>query len=158
MGEFVLGTDGAGYKDLIVPTGGMRDRTGSSIETKDESGNIRSDSHLFMNGPGVFDFTISTIPKLVKETLLKNKLTIEQIDLFILHQASRYILEFLKKKMKIPDEKFFVDMEDCGNTVSASIPIALRRATDQGLLKPGDKVMLVGFGVGLSWGATILTW
>ena len=82
----------------------------------------------------------------------------EQIDLFVFHQANKFMLDFLRKTIRIPAEKFYVNMADIGNTVSATIPIALRRAQDDGVLKPGMTVMLVGFGVGLSWGATILRW
>ncbi len=160
IGQFVLGTDGRGYDKLIVPAGGMRmacsDST--SAEQTDESGNIRSQNNLFMDGMEIFNFTITTVPKTVKEALEKNGVTLEGIDLFVFHQANKYMLDFLCKKCKIPAEKFYMNFADCGNTVSASIPIALARAVQDGTLKPGMKVMLVGFGVGLSWGATIITW
>ena len=90
--------------------------------------------------------------------MAKNRLALADIDLFVFHQANKYMLDFLRKKCAIPAEKFFMDMEDCGNTVSASIPIALQRAQAKGTLQRGQKVMLVGFGVGLSWGATVVTW
>ena len=68
------------------------------------------------------------------------------------------MLDFLRKKLKIPEDKFYVNLEDTGNTVSATIPIALKRAEQEGRLKKGDKVLIAGFGVGLSWGSTVLTW
>ena len=160
IGEFVLGTDGSGASQLMVPVGGARRPSAGAAcpEIVDESGNIRTDAHLFMNGPDIFAFTIATIPGLVKATLAKNRLALDDIDLFVFHQANKYMLDFLRKKCAIPAEKFFMDMEDCGNTVSASIPIALQRAQAKGALRRGQKVMLVGFGVGLSWGATVITW
>ena len=160
IGEFVLGTDGSGYKSLIVPVGGMRDRRCASglPETSDDSGNMRTDGHLFMDGADVFNFTISVVPRMVQRCLDRNSLSMGDIDWFVFHQANKYMLDFLRKTIKIPGEKFVIDMEDCGNTVSASIPIALRRLLDRGELKKGDKVVLVGFGVGLSYGATVVTW
>jgi len=106
----------------------------------------------------IFNFTITTVPKTVKEALEKNGVTLEGIDLFVFHQANKYMLDFLCKKCKIDSAKFYMNFSDCGNTVSSSIPIALARAVQDGTLKSGMKVMLVGFGVGLSWGATIITW
>jgi len=160
IGDFVLGTDGAGYNNLIVHAGGMRDRRCVSglTEQTDSSENIRTDGHLYMDGTEVFNFTISVIPKIVQECLVRNHLVMEDIDLFVFHQANGYMLNFLRKILKIPPHKFFIDIEDCGNTVSASIPIALRRASDRGCLKTGNRVMLVGFGVGFSYGATVVIW
>lgn len=160
IGWFVLGTDGSGYDKLIIPSGGMRLRPSAetAVEVKDDSGNTRSQDHLFMDGTEIFSFTISIAPKMVKETLDKNGLTMEDIDLFVFHQANQYMLDFLCKKCKIAPEKFYMNFADCGNTVSASIPIALARAVQDGTLKPGMKVMLVGFGVGLSWGAVVVNW
>lgn len=160
IGRFVLGTDGAGYDKLIVPSGGFRlcPSAETSVEMTDGSGNVRSQDHLFMDGMEIFNFTISTVPQTVKETLAKNGLTMEGIDLFVFHQANKYMLDFLRKKCKIDPSKFYMNFSDCGNTVSASIPIALARAVQDGSLKKNMKVMLVGFGVGLSWGATIITW
>ncbi len=160
VGRFVLGTDGSGYDKLIVPSGGMRLRpsAGTAEESTDDSGNTRSQDHLFMEGTEIFNFTITTVPRTVSETLEKNGLVMEDVDLFVFHQANKYMLDFLRKKCKIPTNKFYMNFEDCGNTVSASIPIALARAAGEGVLRPGMKVMLVGFGVGLSWGATVVTW
>jgi 3-oxoacyl-[acyl-carrier-protein] synthase-3 len=160
IGQFVLGTDGSGYDKLMVPSGGMRLKPSAetALEHTDESENSRSQDNLFMDGTEIFSFTITTVPRTVHEILEKNHLAMEDIDLFVFHQANKYMLDFLRKKCKIPTEKFYMNFEDCGNTVSASIPIALARAEQDRMLKPGMKVMLVGFGVGLSWGATIITW
>lgn len=158
VGEFVFGTDGKGANNLIVPAGGLRlpPSNKTSIEEEDEDGNIRSKNNLYMNGPEIFNFTIEVIPRLVDDTLKKNNLKKEDIDFFVFHQANKYILEFLRKKLKIPSEKFYINMEHIGNTVSASIPIALKMACNEGEIRKGDKVMIVGFGVGYSWGATII--
>ena len=160
IGAFVLGTDGGGFQKLIVPAGGMRlpRSPATAVEQTDASGNVRSRDHLFMDGPEIFSFTITTVPRTVQETLAANALTLDAVDLFVFHQANKYMLDFLCRKCKIDPAKFYMNFADCGNTVSASIPIALARAERDGLLKPGMKVMLVGFGVGLSWGATVITW
>jgi len=160
IGEFILGTDGSGYDKLIVPAGGMRlPRSAQTNQVvTDSSGNSRSLDNLFMDGNEVFNFTIDVVPQLVKEVLHKNDLTLEQIDLFVFHQANKFMLNFLRKLIRIPAEKFYVNMADIGNTASATIPIALRCAQEDGVLKPGMTVLLAGFGVGLSWGATILRW
>jgi 3-oxoacyl-[acyl-carrier-protein] synthase-3 len=160
IGEFVLGTDGSGFDKLIVPAGACRLKPSeqTSVEQTDGSGNVRSQNHLFMDGTEIFSFTITTVPQTVRETLEKNGMTMEDVDLFVFHQANKYMLDFLRKKCKIPQERFYMNFEDCGNTVCASIPIALARAEADGTLQRGMKVMLVGFGVGLSWGATVITW
>jgi 3-oxoacyl-[acyl-carrier-protein] synthase-3 len=87
-----------------------------------------------------------------------NNLKFEEIDLFVFHQASSIILNALKRKCKIPDEKFYIYLKNVGNTVSCTIPIALYHAQKDGKLKRGNKVMIIGFGVGYSWGGTIMTW
>jgi len=97
------------------------------------------------------------VPSTVSKILDKAGLTIDDISLFVFHQANRYILEHLRKKMGIPEEKFYYFMEDCGNTVSSTIPIALHHALIEKKLNQGDKILLLGFGVGYSWGGCLLT-
>lgn len=156
--EFVLGTDGSGYKNLIVPNGGLRNRYNPSAqEIVDDSGNIRTDNNLYMNGPEIFNFTIKAVPKVVAETLVKNNITLDDLDYVIFHQANKYMNEYLRKKINIPKEKFYLNLLHTGNTVSATIPIAIKDALDNKLIKKEDKVLLVGFGVGYSWGGTIIT-
>lgn len=155
--EFVLGTDGKGMNNLIIPNGGMRNRYNPNAEINtDESGNARTDNDIYMNGPEIFNFTIKAIPSLINQTLEKNNLKFEDIDYFIFHQANKYMLDYLRKKIKIPAEKFYSNMLETGNTVSATIPIALKECLESGSLKTGDKVLLCGFGVGYSYGATII--
>jgi len=160
IGPFLYGTDGSGGRNLTVPAGGLRmPRTErSAIATEDKQGNVRSLNELFMDGPEVFNFTLSAVPQSVNGILEKSGLALEEIDLFVFHQANKYMLDHLRKRLGIPVEKFYLAFRHCGNTVSSTIPIALKHAMEEGRLFPGARVMLVGFGVGYSWGATILRW
>jgi len=158
IGEFVLGTDGSGYKNLIVPNGGLRNRYNPNSKEIDEgSGSIRTDNNLYMNGPEIFNFTIKAVPKVVSKTLEKNKISLKDIDYIIFHQANKYMNEYLRKKIGIPKEKYYLNLLHTGNTVSATIPIAIKDVLDNKLIKKGDNILLVGFGVGYSWGGTIIT-
>jgi len=155
--EFVLGTDGKGKDNLIVPNGGLRHPVDPQAEAiEDESGNIRSQNNLFMNGTEIFNFTIDAVPKAVAEVLKKNQLGMDSIDYFIFHQANKYMIEYLRKKIKIPQEKFYKNMLHTGNTVSPTIPIALKDSLERGIVKEGDTILLCGFGVGYSWGAVVI--
>lgn len=154
--KFDLGTDGNGKNNLIVQNGGIRNRKLITTEKMDNAGNIYSDDNLFMNGPEIFNFTIEMIPKTINNCLIKNKITLEEIDFVIFHQANKYMLEHLRRKLRIPSEKFYINLEKTGNTVSATIPIALKDCLDKGLIKKGSKVLLSGFGVGYSWASTII--
>jgi len=158
IGEFALGTDGSGYKNLIVPNGGLRNRYDSNAkEIDDGSGSIRTDNNLYMNGPEIFNFTIKAVPKVVAEILEKNNTTLKDIDYLIFHQANKYINEYLRKKIGIPKEKYYLDLLHTGNTVANTIPIAIKNSLDNKIIKKGNKVLLAGFGVGYSWGGTIIT-
>ena len=154
IGEFCLGTDGSGAKNLIVKTSGARFEDKANDLTFDEGGNPISSDYLFMDGQEIFMFTLVKVPKMMKEVLAKNNLQKEDIDLFVFHQANKYMLEHLRKKLKINEDKFFVNLAKVGNTVSSTIPIALCDARDENKLT--GNVLLAGFGVGLSWGATII--
>ncbi|MDI9371132.1 MAG: ketoacyl-ACP synthase III [Synergistaceae bacterium] len=160
IGEFVLGTDGSGMDKLIIPAGAWAAPRSpeTAVERTNRWGNTRSAENLYMNGPEVLRFTLETVPPAVEQVLEIHSLRMEDIELFVFHQATRMILEHLRKEIDIPEEKFYVNIENKGNTVSATIPIALRDAADEGRLRPGDRVMVVGFGVGFSWGTTILRW
>jgi 3-oxoacyl-[acyl-carrier-protein] synthase-3 len=147
--EFVLGTDGGGKDNLIVKKGGMR-----FLNSANED---RAENYLYMNGPEIFNFTLDVVPDLVEKTLLKNNETLGTIDFCIFHQANKFMLEYLRKKLKIDPSRFYINMVETGNTVSATIPIAIKDCIESGKLYPGNKVLLVGFGVGYSWGATIVT-
>jgi 3-oxoacyl-[acyl-carrier-protein] synthase-3 len=160
IGPFVYGTDGRGGPNLIVPTGGMRraQTLESALPKDDLAGNVRSDDNLFMNGAEIFSFTLGAVPQSVDALLAKSGRTLEDIDLFIFHQANKYMLDHLRKRICIPEERFQLTMNHCGNTVSCSIPIALKHAVAEGRVHAGSLLMLVGFGVGYSWGATLLRW
>jgi 3-oxoacyl-[acyl-carrier-protein] synthase-3 len=159
IGPFVYGTDGAGACNLIVPTGGMRRPVVFQAELlPDDSGNARTVNDLYMNGTEVFNFTLRRVPEAIQQLLAKAGMVQEAVDLFVFHQANRFMLDHLRRKLHIPVEKFVIAMEEVGNTVSSSIPIALEQAQKTGQLTRRALVMLVGFGVGYSWGATLIRW
>jgi 3-oxoacyl-[acyl-carrier-protein] synthase-3 len=110
-----------------------------------------------MNGPEIFNFTIEAVPLAVKQCLNKNNIKLDEIDYFIFHQANKFMIEYLRKKIGIPREKFYDNMLLTGNTVSATIPIALSDALSKELIVKGNKVLLCGFGVGYSWGAVVIS-
>jgi 3-oxoacyl-[acyl-carrier-protein] synthase-3 len=158
IGPFVFGTDGSGAKNLIVEAGMFRmpKSPESSIEVTDDSGNVRTRENLYMNGADVMAFSLKEVPKAVDALLLKAGRAKEDIDFFVLHQANKFMLEALRKKLKTPPEKLPILVDDCGNTVSSTIPIALFKLRQQGRLKSGHRLMLIGFGVGYSWAACLL--
>ncbi|GEO03227.1 3-oxoacyl-ACP synthase [Adhaeribacter aerolatus] len=151
--QFEYGTDGSGANSLIVKNGGARS---NFMRSQNVSATEPGDDNLYMDGKAIFEFTAFEIPGLVKETLKRNNVSIEQIDLFVFHQANQFMLNTVRKRAIIPEEKFFIHLQDCGNTVSSTIPIALKEAVSQNRIKKGNKVFIAGFGVGLSMGATIL--
>jgi 3-oxoacyl-[acyl-carrier-protein] synthase-3 len=158
IGDFTLGTDGSKFSNLIVPAGGAKlvSSPETAVESQDADGYIRSQNNLFMDGMEVYNFTLERVPPAVKDVLDRNQLAMEDIDYFVFHQANQYIMEFLRKKLNIPSEKFIIELEDVGNTVSNTIPIALRRMQEKNLIMKGQKLLLLGFGVGLSWGAVVV--
>jgi 3-oxoacyl-[acyl-carrier-protein] synthase-3 len=159
VGPFIYGTDGSGAENLIIPTGGMRRPHVPNAEVvSDDSGNSRTVNELRQNGAEIFNFTLRVVPEAVSTLLEKAGIGIKDVDLFVFHQANGFILEHLRKKLDVPSEKFLLALENVGNTVSSSIPIALREAMDSGRLASGSLVMLVGFGVGYSWGSTLIRW
>jgi len=159
VGKFVFGSDGKGYSKIIVKYGGARYpvEEASSEEYCDEFGNIRTERCLYMDGNAVFMFSLTTVPKMINRLLEKSGFVKDDIDFFAFHQGSKIILETLKNKFKIPDEKMIIDIRDYGNTASSSIPIVLTNALAQGKIKKGNKVLLSSFGVGFSWASTIIT-
>ncbi len=160
LGPFVFGTDGRGAPNLIVPAGGMR--LPRSAETarasEDENGNTRSRDNLFMDGREIVSFTISTVPGCVEQVLAKAGRRMEEIDLVVFHQANHHMLEHLRRQISIPKEKFVESVAHCGNTVSSTIPIALKDALGSGRLAAGMLVLVVGWGVGYSWAGTLVRW
>jgi 3-oxoacyl-[acyl-carrier-protein] synthase III len=159
IGSFVFGTDGSGANHLIVPAGGAKypQTQATGIETTDISGNIRSQNNLFMDGAAIMAFTLAEVPKAFAKLLATANVTLEEIDYVVFHQANAFMLEALRKKMKIPREKMPCSFEKIGNTVSSTIPVVLSDLMATQKFEPGKTVALVGFGVGLSWSACILT-
>jgi 3-oxoacyl-[acyl-carrier-protein] synthase-3 len=156
IGEFCLGTDGAGAENLILKTGGSRYPEKLNVVEFDENNNPVSPDYIYMNGGKIFSFTLTEIPELVKRILVKNNITKDDVDIFIFHQANKYMLDTLRKILKIDERKFHIYLSEVGNTVSSTIPIALCEALKSGAFKPGMKTFLAGFGVGLSWGGCLL--
>ena len=132
IGECSLGTDGSGAGFLIK----------------------RPNQPLYMDGRAIFDFSADVVPQMVEDVLLKSGLTMKGVDLWVFHQANKYMINYLRKMLEIDKERFYIYMEHVGNTVSSTIPIALCAARKEGRLK--GNVMLAGFGVGLSWGAVMI--
>lgn len=116
------------------------------------------ETYMQMDGQAVFKFAVKRVPEAVKEVLEKNNMTAEEIDYFILHQANKRIVEAVAKRLDMSIDKFPMNLQEYGNTSSASIPILLDEMSRDGRLKKGQKIILAGFGAGLSWGATILEW
>ncbi len=158
IGPFVYGTDGRGGPDLIVPMGGMRQPFGElpPEEYADRFGNRRSARNIYMNGKAIVDFSLREVPLAVNALCERAGITLDDIDAVVPHQARAKVLHGIRERLDLPPERFITCMENVGNTVSCSIPIALSMALAAGQIRPGSHVMLVGFGVGLSWGATLV--
>ncbi len=155
----IYGTNGKGAKHLIVPHGGARNPISdeSYLEEEDESNNIRNQSNLFMNGREIFTFTLSAVPRVFNEILEKEQKHLEEIDTVIFHQANKFILDTLQKKLKIPEDKMHRSYEHYGNTVSSTIPIGLKKEKSKNNQNGELKTALIlGFGVGLSWAGNIV--
>lgn len=160
LGAFLFGTDGRGGSQLIVPTGGARrPRTPeSAVPATDADGNTRSADNLYMNGREIFRFAITTVPRTVTQLMEKAGLTPATVDHLVLHQANRFMMDELVRKMQWPPEKAPMRVENLGNTVSSTIPFVLEEMAADGRLTPGKRLLLVGFGVGYSWAGCDLTW
>jgi len=155
IGPFVFGTDGSGAENLIVPAGLFRlPRTAKTgIEYKDSSGNYRSSNDLYMNGPEIMLFSLKEVPTAIDSLCDKSKINLDGYDYFILHQANTFMLEALRKKLKLPPKKIPIFIENTGNTVSSTIPLVLDNLLNDKKIAKGYKVLLCGFGVGYSWAA-----
>ena len=117
------------------------------------------DEHFMqMDGQAVFKFAVKKVPEVIREVLEANEIAQEDVDYYILHQANQRIVEAVAKRLKEPIEKFPMNLREYGNTSSASIPILLDELNRKGILKSGQKIVMAGFGAGLTWGASILDW
>ena len=156
IGEFSLGTDGSGANNLIIKTGAARQKTTTGKFVEDEEGHMWYDDYLYMNGGGVFNFTLDAVPNMIKDVLRKNQIEADQIDYFVFHQANKFMLNTIRKVCVLPKDKFYINLNETGNTVSSTILIGLKDCLNNQTIKANDKVMISGFGVGMSWGGTIL--
>ena len=154
IGEVVLGTDGSGAENLIVRSLGARNKALMNDAQSDEDGNIVSGDHLYMHGGNVFNFTADVVPDMVEKLLKKSGLQQDDVNLWVFHQANKYMINYLRKLLDIDKDKFYIYMEKVGNTVSSTIPIALCEARKEKRLY--GNILLAGFGVGLSWGGVML--
>lgn len=155
VGPFVYGTDGTGAVNLMMKGGGMRHRNRCANNTAMQ---LCNNEYLTMNGREIFAFMSDAVPRSVHKVLASASLSLDDIDTFIFHQASKPMLEHLQRRLRIPNHKWYSSMSDCGNTVSSSIPIALKRASEEGILHEGHTILLAGFGVGYTWASCILRW
>jgi 3-oxoacyl-[acyl-carrier-protein] synthase-3 len=157
---FLLGTDGSGYQHLIIPASGARvPRTSETkLELTDESGIVRTQEHLQMNGAAVFHFSVYKVPEVVRQALKRFNLSVDDLDLVILHQANRTMVAQIYRALGVPPEKQFMFMEQIGNLSGPSTPAVLAEAWRQGRIRPGSKTLLCAFGVGLSWGVVAIQW
>ena len=155
---FSLGTSGTGAENLIVPAGGFR--TPATTETARrvdcESGNQRSAQDIFMHGPEVFAFTIREVPKLVEATLTMAGWQKDEVDFFVFHQANQFMLNHLIKRIGVPPEKMVWALDGFGNTSGASIPLAINHGLRTIVDRHPRRLLLAGFGAGLSWGGVAL--
>lgn len=168
-GTCILFGDGAGAAVLkqaegqpYIPVSHSDGKAGVALtcknrifKTEDEQ---EDDYYMQMDGRAVFQFAVRKVPEVIKETLAKNECSVEDIDLFVIHQANQRIVEAVAKRLGVSIEKFPMNLQKYGNTSSASIPILLDELNQAGVLKSGMKLMIAGFGAGLSWGAAILDW
>ena len=156
VGEFVIGTDGTGAENLIVKTGGARHPQPAEDLKFDDFGNPRSSDNLYMDGPAILNYSLESIPQLVTDVLEKNHVTMEDIDLHVYHQANTFLANLERRKLRISEEKYYCNIENFGNTVSSTIPIALSEAMKEGRINKGTKVLSVAQGLGYTWGGMVL--
>jgi 3-oxoacyl-[acyl-carrier-protein] synthase-3 len=149
--HFHLGSDGRGREYIAVPGGGTRLPVSPDVIEKRLN-------KFVMNGPKVWEFAVNTVPETIRTLLREHDLVPSDLDLLILHQSNLRMLEAIMKSLDLPMTKTVTTVETYGNTAAASIPLTLEKAWAQGRLKPGTKMMLCGFGGGLSWGAALFEW
>lgn len=156
IGEFALGTDGSGANHLIMKTGASRQKAETGLSVEDEEGHVWYDDYLYMNGGAIFNFTLDAVPAMMAQILEKNHMDKDDIDYYVFHQANKFMLNTIRKVSVLPKDKFYMNLSTTGNTVSSTVLIGLKDCIDNQLIKKGNNVMVSGFGVGLSWGGTIL--
>jgi 3-oxoacyl-[acyl-carrier-protein] synthase III len=148
---FELGSDGEGGKDLSIPAGGSRNP--STAQT------VEQELHfLRMNGREVYKFATRVLVSSAETLLEECGLTVDDVDLYIPHQANKRIIDHAARNLGIPQEKIFVNLQRYGNTSSASIPLCLAEAVNDGRLQEGTRVLMTGMGAGLTWGSAYTIW
>lgn len=157
-GTCILFGDGAGAAVLKAGEGNMISTVTHSDGSKGEALQCEPGTFMRMDGQAVFKFALKQVPACITELLEKNDLRVEEVDYFVLHQANRRIVEAVAKRLKTGIEKFPMNLQEYGNTSSASIPLLLDEMNRKGMLREGMKVVMAGFGAGLSWGATLIEW
>jgi len=157
-GKFIFGTDGSKHDKIIIKHGRERYPLPKYAEDDriDNFGNVRNDANFYMDGSEVFNFSVTKAPDLVSQLLDNANMRFEDIDFFVFHQANQIILETIGRKLKVPKNKLIIEIETTGNTVSSTIPIALKNAIYKKQIKRGQIILIAGFGVGFSWGGTIM--
>ena len=150
-------SDGKGGPALLCP-GPNVSGNGGNLPGSDSADDGMERTGITMDGKAVFQFAVRKVPEVIREVLDANGLSADDIDWFILHQANRRIVESVAKRLKTDIERFPMNLQEYGNTSSASIPILLNEMNRKGLLKKGQKLVMAGFGAGLSWGAAVLEW
>ena len=150
---FILRSDGAGAGSVMIPGGGMRNlvKAESLVETEREEGNIRNDLDVYMDGMEVFNFAMSVVPKSIKEMVKMTETTLDDIDWLVFHQANKFMTDFFAKRLKFNMDKVPYCIQKYGNTSSTSVALTIVSELE-GKLKDGDRVVMCGFGAGLSWG------
>ena len=151
LSTFQYGTDGSGADTLLVTSGGARPEKDAHRPRHRK----RWDSALYMDGPSLMNFTVGAVPQVVAGILEKAELSREDIDLYLMHQATLKMLQQLQQRLQLDDEQLPICLEDCGNTVSSTLPILISDLRKQNRLQPQQNNMLIGFGVGWSWAGCI---
>ena len=157
IGKFDMGSDGSGAKHLIIKTGGARHPKATGLSHVDAEGNICRDDYTYMNGGEIFNFSVERVPEMINNILAKNNLAKDEVDYYVFHQANKFMLNTIRKITQIPKEKYHVDLTNTGNTSCNTVPVGLVQAIESGKIAKGSRVMITGFGVGLSWAGTMLT-
>ncbi len=154
----ILFGDGAGAVVLKGEEGGLFSTVTHSSGKQGAALTCVPGGYIKMDGHAVFRFAVKEVSQCIQELLEKENLSSEDIDYFVLHQANRRIVESVAKRLETDLEKFPMNLQEYGNTSSASIPLLLNQMNRSGLLKKGNKIVMAGFGAGLSWGASLLEW
>lgn len=156
IGLPVIGTDGSGYDHIIIRNGANKNRHLTGKSNIDMAGNTHYEDYFDMDGEAIFNFTVDKIPDLINNCLEKNFVLLDNIDYFVFHQANKYMLNTIRKLNNLSKEKFYIDLENTGNTTSSTVPIGLVKSLKAETIGKNMNVMIAGFGVGLSWASTIL--